>query len=88
MDDMVEATIEKADMNTVFYWCVDTLKFFAARWGMTYEELNVWVFCIIGPIIFTLTVFIILVQARKLSVRKKLLTHLYAGKEPGIQRIV
>lgn len=42
--------------DKVFYWCVDLLKFYAAKWDMTYEELNVWVFCIIEPAIFLLEI--------------------------------
>jgi len=39
-------------MNEAFYWCVDVLKFYANKLGITYEEINIWIFCIIEPIIF------------------------------------
>ena len=64
-------------MNQVFYWCVDALKFYANYWGMTYEELNVWIFCIIEPIVFVLMVATIIVQTirlRKKNVTIKLLS--------------
>lgn len=38
--------------NTVFYWCVKILEIYSAKLGMTYEELNVWLFVIIYPILF------------------------------------
>lgn len=41
-------------MNNVFYWCVQFLASIASLIGMTYEEINVWIFCIIEPIIFLL----------------------------------
>lgn len=38
-------------VNEVFLWCVQTLEWLAATLGMTYEEVNVWIFCIIWPIV-------------------------------------
>jgi hypothetical protein len=38
--------------NTVFYWCVKILENYSGKLGMTYEELNVWLFVIIYPILF------------------------------------
>lgn len=46
-------------MNKVFYWCVEALEFWAAQFGMTYEEINVWLFVIIFPIIFVVQSIII-----------------------------
>ena len=40
--------------NQVFYWCVHILQVYAAKLGMTYEELNVWLFVIVYPIAFIL----------------------------------
>jgi hypothetical protein len=40
-------------MNDVFNWCVDFLVYWAQIFNITYEEINVIVFCIIWPI-FTL----------------------------------
>jgi len=39
-------------MNRAFYWCVDLLKYWANIFGITYEEINIWIFCIIEPIVF------------------------------------
>ncbi len=36
-------------MNKVFNWCVKFLEYWAPQVGMTYEELNVWLFVIIMP---------------------------------------
>jgi hypothetical protein len=36
-------------MDKVFDWCVDLLEFLAPRLGMTYKELNVWLFVIVMP---------------------------------------
>lgn len=40
--------------DNVFKWCVQLLIVVGDKMGMTYEEINVWVFCIIEPITFTL----------------------------------
>jgi len=36
-------------MNSLFYICVDILRWGAKHLGMTYEELNIWVFVVIHP---------------------------------------
>lgn len=40
-------------MDAVFDWCVAILVYYAGIFGITYKEINVWVFVIIWPI-FTL----------------------------------
>ena len=37
-------------MQFVFDWCVGFLVWWANAWGITYEELNVWLFVIVHPI--------------------------------------
>ena len=46
-------------IDTIFYWCVDFLKFWAARFDMTYEEINVYLFVILTPAIIVLQSFLI-----------------------------
>ena len=58
-------------MNKVFYWCVDILVLYAKKLGITYEAINVWIFCIIEPIVFLLMLGIIIRQARRLRSLKK-----------------
>jgi len=36
-------------MDTIFDWCVDFLEYLAPHVGMTYKELNVWLFVIVMP---------------------------------------
>jgi hypothetical protein len=40
-------------MDTIFDWCVALLIYLADVFGITYKEINVWIFVIIWPI-FTL----------------------------------
>ena len=49
-------------MNKAFYWCVDLLKALAAKLHMTYEEVNIWIFVIIEPIVFFILMGIIYKQ--------------------------
>jgi len=52
-------------MDEVFDWCVRLLVFLATQFGMTYKEINVWIFVIIWPIItIVLVVWVILQQLR------------------------
>jgi len=55
-------------MDQIFDWCVDVLVYGAGILGMTYKEINVWVFVIIWPILTVLLIGIILVQRR--TIRK------------------
>lgn len=38
-------------MDAVFDWCVQVLVYWAGALGITYKEINVWVFVIIWPIV-------------------------------------
>jgi hypothetical protein len=38
-------------MDTIFDWCVQVLVYYAGVFGITYKEINVWVFVIIWPIL-------------------------------------
>ena len=53
------------DFNLVFDWCADTLVFLADKLGITYKEINVWIFCIIEPIIFISMLTIIVKQCKR-----------------------
>ena len=51
-------------MELIFNWCVDVLIFLANVLGITYQEINVWVFCIIEPIVFIYMLTLIIKQNR------------------------
>lgn len=59
-------------MEKAFYWCVDILKYYAKMFGMTYEEINIWIFCIIEPIVFFVMLGMIINYHLKLKALKKL----------------
>jgi hypothetical protein len=54
-------------MDTIFDWCVNVLVYWAGVIGITYKEINVWVFVIIWPVVTALLVVIIFVQQRKIQ---------------------
>ena len=54
-------------MNEVFDACVDLLHNWGGLVGLTYKEINVWIFVIIEPIIFVLMLLWILKLKRKLN---------------------
>lgn len=49
-------------MDAIFDWCVKILVYFAGVLGITYKEINVWVFVIIWPILTLALVSIIIRQ--------------------------
>lgn len=55
------------DYNLVFKWCVETLKDWAHRLNMSYEEINIWIFCIIEPTIFLLMLLVIVRQMYRIQ---------------------
>ena len=55
-------------MNEIFDLCENLLIVMADDMGMTYKALNVWIFCIIEPIIFISLLVRIYVLERKLKV--------------------
>ena len=46
---MANSGIESVDI--IFNWCVRLLYDWATFFGITYEEINIWVFIVIWPII-------------------------------------
>ena len=53
-------------MDQIFDWCVDVLVYWAGIFGITYKEINVWVFVIIWPILTLVLIGIVVVQQRKI----------------------
>ena len=53
-------------MDQIFDWCVNVLVYWAGMFGITYKEINVWVFVIIWPILTVILFGIIVVQQRKI----------------------
>jgi hypothetical protein len=51
-------------MDQIFDWCVDALVYGAEILGITYKEINVWVFVILWPILTMILVGIIVMQRR------------------------
>jgi hypothetical protein len=53
-------------MDQIFDWCVNVLVYWANVLGITYKEINVWVFVIIWPLLTILLIVIILQQQSKI----------------------
>jgi len=49
--EILERHVDETVANRVFRICVDLLEWLAAKLGMTYEEINVVIFCIIWPLV-------------------------------------
>ncbi len=71
-------------MNKIFWMCVDALNAWADLMGWTYEELNIWIFIVIHPLLTLFLFFVVWLQRRshyrhvqKLQERWTLLTEVY-----------
>ena len=53
-------------MDLIFDWCVNVLVYWANVLGITYKEINVWVFVIIWPILTITLIGIIVKQQQKI----------------------
>lgn len=53
-------------MDYIFDWCVNVLVYWAGIFGITYKEINVWVFVIIWPILTGFLIGVIVVQYRRI----------------------
>lgn len=60
-------------MNEVFNWCVELLQWGAQKLGTTYVDINVWIFCIIEPIVFLGMLIFIIRQRRIIRQLKRVL---------------
>lgn len=49
-------------MDELFDRCVDILYWLADLSGMTYKEINIWIFVIIEPIVFVILIWVVLKQ--------------------------
>jgi hypothetical protein len=54
-------------MDQVFDWCVNVLVYWAGMFGITYKEINVWVFVIIWPILTLVLAAVIIWQRRRIQ---------------------
>lgn len=54
------------DYDYALKWCVEVLSIYAKDLGMTYEKLNIWIFGIIGPLIFIILVFLLMASYLKI----------------------
>lgn len=54
-------------MDRIFDWCVNVLVYWAGLLGITYKEINVWVFVIIWPVLTIILIGIIVVQRRTIQ---------------------
>jgi len=54
-------------MDAVFDWCVAVLVYYAGIFGITYKEINVWVFVIIWPIFTLILIALVFIQHNRIQ---------------------
>jgi hypothetical protein len=60
-------------MDAIFDWCVGVLVYFAGVFGITYKEINVWVFVIIWPILTLVLIALVSIQQVRIRRLQKML---------------
>ena len=58
-------------MNEVFDQSVRLLQIASEKLGMTYQELNIWIFLIIEPIVFVILLIKIYLLTKKLKIYER-----------------
>jgi len=58
-------------MDQIFDWCVNILIYWAVILGITYKEINVWIFVIIWPLLTIILIGIIVIQRRTIRLLKE-----------------
>ena len=58
-------------MDQIFDWCVNVLVYWAGLFGITYKEINVWVFVFIWPILTIILMGILVMQRRIIHLLSK-----------------
>jgi hypothetical protein len=53
-------------IDVVFNWCVDLLNGAAGLLGISYNAINVWIFCVIWPLITLSLSTVVVLQRRRL----------------------
>lgn len=54
--------MKDSTINYLFNLCVLALQELAALLGISYQAINVWIFCIIGPLCFMLITVLLIYQ--------------------------
>jgi hypothetical protein len=60
-------------MDAIFDWCVELLVYFAGVFGITYKEINVWVFVILWPILTLASIALMVWQQARIRRLEKAL---------------
>ena len=60
-------------VDITFDWCVKFLYLVADLFGITYEEINIWLFVIIGPLFFLISIYLNYYFYKKTKKLKKII---------------
>lgn len=69
-------------MDAIFDWCVAVLIYYAGVFGITYKEINVWVFVIIWPIFTLALIALVVIQQVYIRGLNKMLQEV-KGRDKG-----
>ena len=67
--------------NILFKYCVHLLQHYGKLVHMSYEEINIWIFVIIEPMVFLIMLLTIIYQFSKIKTLKETLYETFSRKE-------
>lgn len=65
--------LNQNSVNSFFNWCCSCIDFYADKLGCTYEELNIYLFVILEPVIILLLLGLLIYKSKQYSRLKKAL---------------
>lgn len=68
-------------MDQIFNICVDMLERLAKIFRITYNAINVWIFVVIGPVVFLCLLLLLGIQQRSIKQLKKEITTLQVARQ-------
>lgn len=67
--------------NSSFQYCVHLLQHWSKLVHMSYEEINIWIFVIIEPMVFLMMLFVLVYQFSKIKTLKYVIYETFTRKE-------
>lgn len=63
--------LNQNSMDSLFNWCCSCIDFYAHKLGCTYEELNIYLFVIVEPVLILLLLGLLIYKSKQYSRLKK-----------------
>lgn len=69
--ELYSALLNQHSVNGFFNWCCSCIDFYAHKLGCTYEELNIYLFVILEPVLILLLLGLLIYKSKQYSRLKR-----------------